>query len=67
MGGSHGHSHGGLPADVHDVPVRTRSRAVLLGTLALFGVATLVGLVVLGPTRSRLPRSEPGSTTPPRG
>ena len=71
MGGSHGHRHGGPPADVHDVPVRSRSRAVLLVTLVVFGMATVIGLVVLWPDQGKVAKigaevdyAAPGVTFP---
>lgn len=71
MGHSHGHSHSGYPADMHDVPVPTRSRAVLLVTLAAFGVATVIGLMALWPDQAkvsavgaRVDYSAPGVTFP---
>ena len=54
MGRSHGHSHSGELADVHDVSVPTRSRAVLLVTLVAFGVATVIGLIALWPAQDQV-------------
>ncbi|WP_435747371.1 YibE/F family protein [Nocardioides sp. SYSU DS0663] len=49
-GHAHGHAHGHGAAEVD---VRRRPRAVLLGTLAALGIATLVGLVMLWPDGDR--------------
>jgi len=54
MGGSHGHSHSSERADAYDVPVPTRSRAVLLITLVAFGVATVIGLIALWPAQDKV-------------
>ena len=52
----HHHSHG----DAVDVPVVARARWVLLTALALAGVATVVGLVLMWPDHS--PRPDDSST-----
>ena len=64
MAHSHGHSHNSDRADVYEVPVPTRSRAVLLITLVVFGVATVIGLIALWPDPAKVDDIGSGSTMP---
>jgi uncharacterized membrane protein len=54
MGGAHSHSHTGESTDVE---VGTLARLLLLGGLALVGLATIVGLVMLWPGEGARPQA----------